>query len=380
MEAAVDKPSTRVLVVDDEETIRDLLVEGLGDGGFRCTPCASARDALSAIRQQPFDLVLSDIDMPGGSGVQLLQDLKRQNPDLDVIMVTGVVDIETAINAIRLGASDYVTKPFNLDEVMIIVERTLEKRRLMRENRDYQRNLESKVQERTAELQKKNNEIEELFTELKIAFEEVRHSYQDILEALMAALDTRDTETQGHSLRVAEYTVTIARQLNVVEPELTHMRRGALLHDVGKIGVPDAILRKPGKLTEEEWVEMRKHPEIGYHMLSGIKFLEKSLPIVLTHQERFDGTGYPQRLKGEEIPLGSRIFAVVDTLDAMTSNRPYRAALPYERAHQEILDFSGRQFDPDVVKAFVGIPKEAWATIQQRVFSELAARGKAHKN
>jgi len=375
-----EKTGPRLLIVDDEETIRDLLVEGLGDEGFKCATSNNAGEALAMAGREVFDLVLSDIDMPGGSGVQLLQDLKKMNPDLDVIMVTGVVDIETAVSAIRMGASDYVTKPFNLDEVMIIIERTLEKRRLVRENLDYQRNLESKVQERTFELRRKNSEIEELFTELKTAFEEVRHSYQDILEALMAALDTRDTETQGHSLRVAEYTVAMARKLGIVEPDLTDIRRGALLHDVGKIGIPDAILRKPGKLTEEEWVEMRKHPEIGYQMLCGIKFLEKSLPMVLTHQERFDGKGYPQQLKGEQIPLGSRIFSVADTLDAMTSNRPYRAALPYERAHDEIVTCSGTQFDPAVVKAFLAIPKESWIGIQQRVLTELTERGKAHKN
>jgi putative nucleotidyltransferase with HDIG domain len=375
-----EKPSTSILIVDDEETIRELLLEGLGSEGYDCKSCSNAKDALTALQKKKFDLLLSDIDMPGVSGVQLLQDIKAARHDLDVIMVTGVVDTETAINAIRMGATDYVTKPFNLDEVLLIIERTLEKRRLIRENLDYQRNLEIRVQERTAELEKKNQEIEELFTELKVAFDEVRQSYQDILEALMAALDTRDTETQGHSLRVAEYTVTIARVVGIVEPELTHIRRGSLLHDVGKIGIPDAILRKPGKLTEEEWVEMRRHPAIGYQMLQGIKFLEQALPIVLTHQERFDGTGYPNKLAGERIPLGARIFAVADTLDAMTSNRPYRAALPYERAHQEIIDFSGRQFDPSVVEAFCSIPKENWTRIQQRVLSELSAKGKAHKN
>ncbi|MEE9219037.1 MAG: HD domain-containing phosphohydrolase [Acidobacteriota bacterium] len=374
------KTTTRILIVDDEETIRELLMDGLGGEGYDCKSCSSARDALSLLQNEPFDLMLSDIDMPGTSGVQLLQDVKSAKLNTDVIMVTGVVDTETAINSIRMGASDYVTKPFNLDEVLLIVERTLEKRRLIQENRDYQRNLETRVQERTAELESKNQEVEELFTELKIAFNEVRQAYQDILEALMAALDTRDTETQGHSLRVAEYTITIARTMGMVEPELTHMRRGALLHDVGKIGIPDAILRKPAKLTEEEWVVMRQHPEIGYQMLQGIKFLEQSLPIVIAHQERYDGTGYPRQLAGEQIPLGARIFAVADTLDAMTSNRPYRAALPYERAYQEVLDYSGIQFDPKVVKAFCTIHKDEWTQIQQRVLNELAARGKADKN
>ena len=374
------KAPASILIVDDEETVRELLQEGLGSEGYRCKTCSNAPAALKLLERESFDLLLSDIDMPGVSGVELLQDVRAAKHDLDVIMVTGVVDTETAINAIRMGATDYVTKPFNLDEILLIVERTLEKRRLIRENLDYQRNLETRVQERTSELEKKNQEIEELFSELKIAFDEVRQSYQDILEALMAALDTRDTETQGHSLRVSEYTVTISRVMGVVEPELTHIRSGSLLHDVGKIGIPDAILRKPGKLTEEEWVEMRKHPEIGYQMLQGIEFLEQALPIVIAHQERFDGTGYPNKLAGEQIPLGARIFAAADTLDAMTSNRPYRAALPYEVAHDEIVKYSSKQFDPQVVKAFCSISKDNWTQIQKRVYSELSARGKADKN
>lgn len=374
------KAPASILIVDDEETVRELLQEGLGSEGYRCKTCSNAPAALKLLERENFDLLLSDIDMPGVSGVELLQDVRAAKHDLEVIMVTGVVDTETAINAIRMGATDYVTKPFNLDEILLIVERTLEKRRLIRENLDYQRNLETRVQERTSELEKKNQEIEELFSELKVAFDEVRQSYQDILEALMAALDTRDTETQGHSLRVSEYTVTISRVMGVVEPELTHIRRGSLLHDVGKIGIPDAILRKPGKLTEEEWVEMRKHPEIGYQMLQGIEFLEQALPIVIAHQERFDGTGYPNKLAGEQIPLGARIFAAADTLDAMTSNRPYRAALPYEVAHDEIVKYSGKQFDPQVVKAFCSISKDDWTQIQKRVYSELSSRGKADKN
>ena len=182
----------------------------------------------------------------------------------------------------------------------------------------------------------------------------------------LAALDTRDTETQGHSVRVSDYTVVIARRMGVEDPELTEIRRGALLHDVGKIGISDAVLRKPGKLSPEEWIEMRKHPEIGYRILSGIKFLEKSLPIVIAHQERYDGSGYPRGLKGEEIPLGARIFAVVDTLDAMTSDRPYRRALSYETARQEIIRNSGIQFDPSVVEVFLSIPPDDWKAVHGR--------------
>ncbi|HEU5182894.1 MAG TPA: HD domain-containing phosphohydrolase [Candidatus Polarisedimenticolia bacterium] len=348
-----------VLVVDDEPAIRDLLLEGLKDSGFECSVAANGSEALEALRRRCFALVLSDIDMPGMDGVRLLQRVKEAHPDVEVVMITGVVDVEVALRAMRMGANDYLTKPFNLEEVRLTVERALEKRRLVLENREYQRDLEAKVAERTVEVVLKRREVEELYEKLQI-------SYETTLEALAAALDTRDTETQGHSVRVSEYTVVIARRMGVEEPELTEIRRGALLHDVGKIGIPDAVLRKPGKLTAEEWREMKQHPEIGGRILSGIKFLEKSLPIVMAHQERFDGSGYPQGLKGEEIPLGARIFAVVDTLDAMTSDRPYRKALRYEDAREEIVRNSGIQFDPKVVEVFLSIPPEEWKAMHRR--------------
>jgi len=356
-----------ILIVDDDQAIRDLLSEGLSGSGYSCDTARNGAEGLHRLRSTSFEVVVSDIDMPEMDGVQLLQEIKRIHPDTEIIMLTGVVDVETAIQSMRLGAHDYLTKPFNLAEMRITVERALEKRRLIRENREYQRNLEARVEERTAELSRKSREVEDLFNRL-------RSSYQTTLETLATALDTRDTETLGHSLRVASYTVAVARRMGVVDPELTDIYRGALLHDVGKIGIPDAILRKPGKLTPEEWVEMRKHPEIGYRILQGINFLEAARDIVLSHQETYDGSGYPRGLKGKDIPLGARVFAVVDTLDAMTSDRPYRKALPYDAARNEILRFSGTQFDPDVVRVFLEIPDDEWAEIQSRVMREVLAR------
>jgi putative two-component system response regulator len=351
---------TAILVVDDEQAVRDVLSEGLQDSGYICASASNGSDALELLKTDQYSLVLSDIDMPKMDGVKLLQAVKQLSPDIEVVMITGVVDVEVAIRAIRMGASDYLTKPFNLDQVRFTVERALEKRRLIRENREYQRNLEARVLERTAELVVKHREIAELFSKLQV-------SYETTLEALAAALDTRDTETQGHSVRVSEYTVFIAERMGVKEPQITEIRQGALLHDVGKIGIPDAILRKPGKLTAEEWQEMKRHPEIGHRILSGIKFLEPSLPIVIAHQERFDGSGYPMGLKGEAIPLGARIFAVVDTLDAMTSDRPYRKALSHEQARDEIVRNAGIQFDPRVVEVFLSIRLEDWKAMYIRV-------------
>ena len=356
--------SARILIVDDELAVRDLLAVGLSDEGYDCETRPNAEEAFERVKQGGLDLVLSDIDMPGANGISLLENIKAFNPDIDVIMVTGVVDTRIAIGAIRKGAADYVNKPFNFDEVAITVERVLEKRRLLRENQAYQEELESLVAERTAEVQALNQKLDS--------------SLEHTLRALVTALDFRDNETLGHSARVVEYAVTVATEMGLtdddsgpVEQQLTWIRRGAILHDVGKIGVSDAILHKPGKLTEDEWDAMRRHPEMGYRMLQHISFLKPALDIVLCHQERYDGTGYPRNLKGEQIPLGARIFAVVDTFDAMTSDRPYRKALSIEAARDEIEKFSGRQFDPVVAKAFLEIPAARWETIRQRVHQQV---------
>ncbi len=354
----------RLLVVDDELSVREVLAEGLRAFGYETRTASDAAEAFEVVRNEPVHLVLSDIEMPGESGLDLLARLKEFDSDLDVVMVTGVVDAQTAIEAIREGAADYVTKPFNLEEVQIVVERTLEKRRLIVENRAYQEHLEDVVEIRTAELVDKSQKVEDLYVELQ-------DSYEATLQALVTALDFRDNETQGHSYRVVEYAVLVAQRMGVAEPEMTWIRRGAILHDVGKIGVPDSVLRKPGKLTEEEWVEMRKHPEMGYRMLQHIPFLEPALDIVLCHQERFDGSGYPRRLKGEGIPLGARIFSIVDTFDAMTSDRPYRAALSIDVAREEIREWSGRQFDPRAAEAFLSIPAETWQEIRERVHRDV---------
>lgn len=332
--------------------------------GYPTRVAGGAQEALELLSRETFSLVLSDIEMPGVSGTELLATIRRKYPDLDVIMITAVVDIDTALRAIRNGASDYLTKPFNLEQVQFTVARTIDKRRLIVENREYQLRLEQRVVERTSELNAKKQEVEGLLGQLQ-------ETYQTTLEALVDALDMRDTETQGHSLRVVEFTAEIAVAMGIGEPDLTEIRRGALLHDVGKIGIPDAILRKPAKLTAVEWEEMRKHPELGFKMLASIKFLDVPREIVLSHQERFDGTGYPRGLRGDQIPLGARIFSVADTFDAMTSTRPYRDGLPYEVARQEIIDWSGRQFDPRCVEAFLRVLPERWLAIRKEVTARL---------
>jgi response regulator RpfG family c-di-GMP phosphodiesterase len=304
--------------------------------------------------------------MPGESGLDLLARIKEHDGELDVVMVTGVIDATIAIHAIRRGASDYVTKPFNLDEVQIVVDRTLDKRRLILENRAYQEHLEELVEQRTREVLEKKREVERLY-------EDLQESYESTLQALVTALDYRDNETQGHSYRVVEYTALVATEMGLPEAEHTAIRRGAILHDVGKIGISDTILKKRGQLDPSEWEEMRRHPEMGYRMLEPIRFLQPALDVVLCHQERYDGSGYPRGLKGDAIPLGARIFSVVDTFDAMTSDRPYRAALSIDAAREEIRAWSGRQFDPEVVEAFLTIDATNWREIRERVHHKVTA-------
>jgi putative nucleotidyltransferase with HDIG domain len=343
----------KILIVDDEENVRSILLRHLSQDFADCVTSHSAFDALNKIKKDHYSLVISDVMMPGMSGMELLRFIKKHDADTAVIMLTGVMDITTAVDSLRMGACDFITKPFELSSIRRAVDRALERRQLLLENRYYQQELEKKVRERTLELNGALQNIEE--------------SYRMTLEALVTALDAREHETRAHSQRVREYTLTLAGQLGLSDEELVQVGRGALLHDVGKIGVPDSILLKPGVLTTEEWVEMRKHPRIGYDILRNIKFLSPAAEIVLCHQERWDGKGYPSGLAGTDIPLGARIFAVADTMDAMTSDRPYRRALSFRDTFSEIARCSGTQFAPRVVEAFLEVPSESWMSIRDAV-------------
>ncbi|MBN2244057.1 MAG: response regulator [Acidobacteria bacterium] len=343
----------KILIVDDEPNVRSVLLSHFKNEGSDCCASPDAFDALAKIKNQRFSLVISDVMMPGMSGMELLRLVRKRDPETAFIMITGLADINTAVDSLRIGASDFITKPFELPSVRRAVGRALERRRLLIQNRRHQEELERKVQERTLELNEALYDIEE--------------SYKITLEALVMALDAREHETSAHSQRVREYTLTLARQFGLSHDDFVHLGRGALLHDVGKIGVRDSILLKPGKLTEAEWVEMKKHPQIGYEILQNIEFLSPAAEMVLCHQERWDGRGYPNGLKGTSIPIGARIFAVVDTLDAMTSDRPYRKALSFDVALDEIRAGSGTQFDPHVVEAFLAIPQNAWLSIHASV-------------
>jgi putative nucleotidyltransferase with HDIG domain len=235
-----------------------------------------------------------------------------------------------------------------------------------------------KTKENVEKLSQQNAELRSANIEIIEVRDQLQTSYDGTLEALVNALDARDQETKGHSIRVSRYMLEIAREMDVVEgsQEWVDMQRGSLLHDVGKIGVSDTILLKPGKLTEEEWVAMRRHPEIGYNMLRQVKFLEAPAEIILSHHERWDGKGYPRGLRGEDIPLGARIFMVVDTFDSMTSDRPYRKALATQKALDEVLRCRGAQFDPEVVEAFLDI-YPAWVKQRGEMTTDMPERLRA---
>jgi len=335
-----------ILVVDDEEMIRELLSSALQQENYHCHMAANVDEAFAILGTQRIDLVISDIMMPGRSGVDLLRDLKKVDSEIAVLMITGLSDMNTALECIHLGADDYLTKPFGISRVMLTVRNLLEKRCLAIEKKNYQVSLEFKVMEQTEQLRRTMNELNE--------------AYHTTLTALVKALDAREKEVGSHSERVMNFSVLIAGKLGIRGAELEQLAKGALLHDIGKIGITDNILLKPGKLNDEDWIDMRKHPQIGYAILSEIAFLKGPAEIILSHHERYDGTGYPKGLTGEQIPIGARIFTLVDTLDAMTSDRPYRKALPFEAVTCEIRKFRGSQFEPALADLFLSISRSQW--------------------
>ncbi len=348
----------KILVVDDEEAIREVVSTMLESKGYHCTAVHNGRVAQDQVKKATPDLVLSDMIMPEMDGIRLLEWMRQYDPEVPVIMVTAIHDISTALEAIRRGAYDYILKPFEKDQLFLGVGRALQHRRLVIENRNYQRNLEQLVDERTAQLTGALAQLDAKHVELE-------QSYDETLEALGSALDLKDAETEGHCQRVTAFCISIARSVPVPEHFLPILARAAFLHDIGKMAIPDKILRKPGPLDEDEKLIMRRHCQDGYNILIRIPFLRDAAEIVLAHQEFYDGSGYPRGLKGEQIPLGARIFTIADSLDAMISDRPYRRALPMSHAREEIKRCSGSQFDPKVVDVFMKFPEEHWLELRE---------------
>ena len=351
----------KVLVVDDDSAVRMFLREALKPIAAQVAEAGDAASALEAVESRDFDVIVCDIWMDGATGLDLLAMAQQTRWDVGVIIVTGDVQADIVIAALRMQASDFLLKPLTVEDVRISVTRTFERLLRSREARAYQGSLEASIQRRTHELE--------------VTLSELESNYQMTLEALVAALDAREHETFAHSVRVRAYTRHLARQAGYPPALVPTLEQAALLHDIGKVAVADAILLKPAKLTPEEWVEIRKHSTAGEEILKRVPFLRPASSIVRHHHERYDGTGYPDGLAGAQIPLGARFFTVADTLDAMTSDRFYRKAPGFQAAREEIRRCSGKQFDPQIVELFLDIPAEAWARIRAKA-TETPSLGK----
>ena len=341
-----------LLIVEHNQVKRNLFLSFFSTK-YNCEEADSVSSALKKIQKKEYSVILTAIAAPQLNGLELIPYLQTLSPRSIPIFIS---DSETkqgnTVRAFRGGAFEVIQKPFEMRNIKLAVEKAFEKYELRCLKERYQMHLEELVSERTAELDK--------------ALEEVEMSYRSTLKALVQALETRDFETHGHSERVVTYSLRLGHELGLEKETLRDLELGALLHDIGKIGVPDAILRKPAKLTEDEWENMKLHPMHGKKILRNISFLDGASRIVAQHHEKWDGSGYPFGLRGEDIDIGARIFAAVDAFDAMVSDRVYRKGCLYEDAVAELERCAGTQFDPQIIEAFKQIPKEDWATLRER--------------
>jgi putative nucleotidyltransferase with HDIG domain len=344
----------RILVVEDEEPIRELIVSMLLSDGHNCRKASNGQEALDLLESgEPVELIVSNLIMPRLDGRELLKRVKAQYPDLPVVLTTGASDVSLCVAAMQDGAYDYLLKPFARDQLLATVHRALEYRRLKAERRIYVTNLESLVTARTDQLRQAVTTLE--------------RSYDISLELIGDALALKDMDAEQHSKRVTAFTINLARAMGLSSDSTRTIARGAFLHDIGKIAIPDAILFKPVALTADEEVVMRQHCLKGYEILKKVSFVAEAAEIVYCHHERYDGTGYPRGLKGDEIPLGARIVAVANTLDVITSDQPYRPAQSFAAARKEIQRCSGSQFDPQVVATFLAQPEPIWGDLRKEI-------------
>lgn len=355
---AGDRPSRtmsrrlpKLLVVDDEPSVLDCVSEALSPNASKITGVRSVPQALAALETDSYDIGLCDIYMPGTNGLELLSMAQRSRWDMSFIVITGKSNVQDLSSTVHLQAADFLLKPFTVAELVSSVERTFDRLMLKRRTRRELQLLNDAVQRRTLDLELTTQTLEE--------------NYRTTLETLVDALDVREHETCAHSFRVRTYTMHLARLSGYPWSMQTALERAALLHDIGKIAISDAILLKPAKLTPEQFEEVKKHAVIGEQILSHIEFLRPAAKIVRHHHERFDGKGYPDGLAGDRIPLGARLFTVADTLDAMLSDRCYRKAPGYQAALEEIRRCSGTQFDPRIVELFTQVPEQAWQELRQ---------------
>ena len=329
-----DAPPTRCLIVDDEPRLRQVLARVMRADGFECVEAANGVEALELLEREPVTLVLTDLRMPRMDGVELLRRVRARYPDTAVVLVTAVGDVDVAVSCLAIGAMDYLTKPFHLEEVRARVLQALDKRALVLENRSYRAGLEARVAAQARRL-------EQLFL--------------GSVQALAEALEVKDAYTRGHSVRVGQYSAAVARELGLPEEVVLDVEIGGQVHDIGKIGVRESVLNKPGALTEDEYRHVMTHPLLGWRILLPLLGdAPRILGVVRSHHERYDGRGVPDGLQGAAIPVEARIAAVADAFDAMTSGRPYRRVgrMPMEDALVELRRARGAQFDPAMVDAF----------------------------
>jgi putative two-component system response regulator len=327
--------ATKILAVDDTQSIGTMISRWLASEGFGCDTATNVDDALDLLQQQQYELIISDIMMPGRTGIELLEIVKEAYPDTAVIMATAVDDRKTAVNTLQLGAFGYVIKPFDRNEFIINVVNALERRRLTIASKEYEHRLEQEVRDRT---------------------KDIRRREEEIALRLISASGYRDEETGEHIKRLGQYSAAMAEAMGWEQEIIDYLRIAAPMHDVGKIGIPDEVLRKPGKLSADEFQIIKGHCEIGERILGGssIPLLQLAASIALSHHEKWDGSGYPQGLRGEAIPAAARIVAVADVYDALSNDRVYRAAMPEEKVLQIMNEGKGSHFDPEIYDCFYG--------------------------
>ena len=357
---------TKIMIVEDEGIIALSIRKKLEMIGYEVPiMVTNGEDALTQVVEESIDLALMDIMLGEGmNGIETAVHLREQF-DIPIIYLTANVDEQTIQRAKVTEPYGYLVKPFEERELATTIEMALYKHKTEKELNVYRNQLESVVATRTADLVKSNEKLQaeigrriEAQAQLKQAHEQLEKAYDETLTGWAHALELRDTETAGHSQRVTEMTLRLARAMGLPEADMVHIRRGCLLHDIGKMGIPDGILLKPGRLTAEERQIMEQHPKFAYDMLRSISYLQPALDIPYCHHERWDGQGYPQGLKGEEIPLTARLFAIVDVWDAVLSERPYHHAWPREKALQLIQDEAGHHFDPQAAAVFLQLVAE----------------------
>ena len=329
----------RILIVDDEEMICVLLAQRLFREGYTCATANNGKEALNHFYKDDLSLIITDIKMPEMDGMELLKNVKTIKPKMMVIVMTSYPEVGVAVEAMHLGANDFLIKPVDLDLLVLSVKKVLEKQRLEEEVEVYRNQLEKLVEQRTAEVQQ--------------ALLVVKKGHLDSVKLLAEVIDAKDPYTRGHSDRVRRLSMRIAMKLGFDGKRLESFVFGALLHDIGKVGIKDEVLQKQGPLSPEEYQYIKQHPLIGVKIVEGIDFFKDQIPMIRNHHEHFDGRGYPDGLIGEVIPLEARIIAVPDAFDAMTSLRPHRRAMPVGDVILEMEKVKGKQFDPEILDIFL---------------------------